>query len=201
MKILLVDSDRCEGAVLAGEFQQRGHDVVRCFPEAEASVCVGAREPERCPVDSLGCDVAVLVREPSSSPRLSDMGAVCAIRRHIPVVEAYGQASSPFSQWATPTGTAVVEAVEEFDAGLRPRLVQAVEEALQSLPVVTRLGRVPRVAVRAHDGRVSLTIELPDEISPVEEDAIVTWAVRAIREQDPFSATTDVMVTGRASRH
>lgn len=200
MKILLVDSDRCEGAVLADEFQHRGHVVVRCFPEAESSVCVGAREPERCPVDSLGCDVAVLVREPSSSPQLSEMGAVCAIRRHIPVVEAYGQSSSPFSGWATPTGTAVVEAVEEFDAGLRPRLVQAVEEALRTLPVVARLGRVPQVAVRGHDGRVSLTIELPDEVSPVEEDAIVTWAVRAIREQDPFSATTDVMVAGRVSR-
>ena len=31
----------------------------------------------------------------------------------------------------------------------------------------------------------------------VEEESIVTWAVRCLREQDPHSSTADVSVQGR----
>ena len=33
--------------------------------------------------------------------------------------------------------------------------------------------------------------------SAVEEESIVTWAVRCLREQDPHSSTADVSVQGR----
>ena len=33
--------------------------------------------------------------------------------------------------------------------------------------------------------------------SAVEEESIVTWTVRCLREQDPHSSTADVSVQGR----
>ena len=112
MRILLVDGDQSEGVVLAGQLGERGHEVVRCFPPEGHTLCVGASDSSKCPVESLGCDVALIVRDPESEPGLREMGAVCAIRRHIPVIEACAEAKSPFATWATPAGSAVIEAVE-----------------------------------------------------------------------------------------
>lgn len=198
MRILLVDGDRSEGAVLAGQLGERGHDVVRCFPPEGHSVCVGAADPAQCPVESLGCDVALVVRDPGTDPGLREMGAVCAIRRHIPLVEACPDGDSPFAEWSTPTGTAVVEAVEDFDSGVRPGLVAAVEERLASLPAVIRLGRMPTVAIRRQGTRLLMSLTLPPDASRADEETIITWAVRALRELDPHALTADVTTQRRA---
>lgn len=194
MRILLVDGDRSEAAVLAGQLGDRGHEVVRCFPDHGHSLCVGVDHPEQCPVESLGCDVALVVRDGTTEPALREMGAICAVRRHIPLVEACPDADSPFTSWSTPTGTAVVEAVEDFDSGFRPRLVAAVEAKLADVPSVRRLGRMPTVAVRRVGTVLQMSITLPAEATRVEEESIVTWAVRALREADPHSSTADVTI-------
>lgn len=194
MRILLVDGDRSEASVLAGQLGERGHEVVRCFPVEGNSLCVGVDHPESCPVESLGCDVALVVREPAGEATLREMGAICAVRRHIPLVEACPNSDSPFSGWSTPTGTAVVEAVEDFDSGFRPGLVAAVESKLARIPAVERLGRVPTVAVRRKDSALQLSITLPAEASRIDEESIVTWAVRALREADPHSSSADVTI-------
>lgn len=199
MRILLVDGDRREGAVLAGQLGERGHEVVRCFPPDGHSVCVGATDPTRCPVESLGCDVALVVRDQSADPGLREMGAVCAIRRHIPLVEAdlAATGTSPYAQWSTPSGTAVVEAVEDFDTGVRPGLVAAVEARLAILPAVIRLGRLPTVAIRRQGTRLSMSLTLPPEATRADEESIITWSVRALRELDPHALTADVTIQAR----
>lgn len=194
MRILLVDGVRSETSILAGQLGERGHDVVRCFPDGVDSMCVGVDHPERCPVESLGCDVAVVVRDRAERPTLREMGAVCAVRRHIPLVEVRPDSDSPFSSWSTPTGSAVVEAVEDFDSGFRPALVAAVESKLAGIPAVERLGRIPTVAVRCKESALQLSISIPSEASRVDEEAIVIWAVRALREADPHSSTADVTI-------
>lgn len=182
---------------MAGQLGERGHDVVRCFPPEGHSVCVGAADPARCPVESLGCDVALVVREPAADPGLREMGAVCAIRRHIPLIEACPDGDSPFARWSTPTGTAVVEAVEDFDSGVRPGLVAAVEERLANLPAVIRLGRLPTVAIRRQGTRLLMSLTLPSDASRADEESIITWAVRALRELDPHALTADVTTQRR----
>jgi len=198
MRILLVDGDQNEGAVLAGQLGERGHDVVHCFPPDGHAVCVGATDPAHCPVESLGCDVALVVRDPRQEPGLREMGAICAIRRHIPLVEAFPDASSPFQQWSTQAGTAIIEAVEECDSGARPRLVAAVEERLAVLPAVIRLGRMPTVAIRRQGSQLVMTLTLAPHATAADEDSIVTWAVRALRELDPHALTADVSVLRRS---
>jgi len=197
MRILLVDGDQSEGVVLAGQLGERGHEVVRCFPPEGHTLCVGASDSSKCPVESLGCDVALVVRDAEAEPGLREMGAICAIRRHIPLIEARGESKSPYAAWSTPAGTAVIEAVEEFDTGVRPRLVTAIESRLATLPAVIRLGKMPTIAVRHQGTQVLLNITLPPGATAVEEESIVTWAVRCLRERDPHSLTADVSVQGR----
>ena len=200
MRILLVDGDQSEGVVLAGQLGERGHEVVRCFPPEGHTLCIGASDSSKCPVESLGCDVALIVRDAETEPGLREMGAVCAIRRHIPVIEACAEAKSPFATWSTPAGTAVIEAVEVFDTGARPGLVSAIEARLATLPAVIRLGKIPTIAVRHKDSRLLLNITLPPGVTQAEEESIITWAVRCLREKDPYSSTADVSVQGRGSR-
>ena len=197
MRILLVDGDRSEGVVLAGQLGERGHDVVRCFPPEGHSLCVGAKDASMCPVESLGCDIALVVRDAETELGLREMGAVCAIRRHIPVIEAYAESKSPFADWSTPAGTAVIEAVEDFDTGARPSLVTAIESRLATLPAVIRLGKLPTIAVRQKGSQLLLSITLPPGANAAEEESIVTWAVRCLRENDPHALTADVSVHGR----
>lgn len=194
MRILLVDGDRCESSDLAGQLGQRGHEVVRCFPHEGDHVCVGVDHPENCPVESLGCDVALVLRDESRGPLLREMGAICAVRRHIPVVEASPDAMMSPSTWSTQSGTAVVDALEGFDSGFRPRLVAAVEARLGDVPAVRRLGQIPTVAVRRIGTGLHMTLTLANEYSRTEEESIVTWAVRALREGDPHASSADVSI-------
>jgi hypothetical protein len=56
---------------------------------------------------------------------------------------------------------------------------------------------MPTIAVRHQGSQLLLNITLPPGASSVEEESIVTWAVRCLREQDPYSLTADVSVQGR----
>jgi hypothetical protein len=107
MRILLVDGDRSEASVLAGQLGERGHEG--CFPDEGNSLGVGVDDPENRPVKSLGCGVTLAVREPSEQLSLREMGAMCAVRRHIRLVEACPNSDSSFSGWSTPTDSAVVD--------------------------------------------------------------------------------------------
>jgi len=184
MRILLVDGEAGLGRETACEFESRGHDVVECFRD-EDQLCVGATDSAMCPVDSLGCDVAVVVGHDGPSPRLREMGAICATRRHLPLVDS-----------ATVSG-GLVDAVEALDVGSRPGLVDVVEQRLRGVPAVIRIGRVPTVAVRHVGGRLVMTLDLPQGLTRQEEESVVTWAVRALRESDPHTLSADIIVHGR----
>ena len=84
--------------------------------------------------------------------------------------------------------------MEDFDSGFRPSLVAAVESKLAGIPAVERLGKIPMVAVRRNGAALQLSITLPSEASRVDEESIMTWAVRALREADPHTSSADVTI-------
>jgi hypothetical protein len=194
MRVLLVDGDHVEGDVVAGQLTERGHEVVRCFGPGDTHLCRGVALHEECPVDSQSVDVAVLVREQGREPLLREMGAVCAIRHRIPVVEAYSHGEPPFDGWATPTGAGVVDAVEDVAAGDLRGHELAVETVLVTVPAVVRLGHLPGVRVERQVGRILLTITVPADMGADDTNSIVTWGVRALRDYDPYSSVIDVVV-------
>lgn len=194
MRVLLVDGDHVEGDVVAGQLTERGHEVVRCFGPDDTHLCRGVALHEECPVEGQGVDVAVLVREQGREPLLREMGAVCALRHRIPVVEAYAHGDPPFDGWATPTGSAVVEAVEEVATDELRGHESAVETVLVNVPAVVRLGHLPLVQVERHVGRLLLTITVPEDMSSDDTNSIVTWGVRALRDYDPYASVIDVVI-------
>jgi hypothetical protein len=194
MRVLLVDGDHVEGDVVAGQLTERGHEVVRCFGPDDTHLCRGVALHEDCPVDSQSVDVAVLVREQGRQPLLREMGAVCAIRHRIPVVEAYSHGEPPFDGWATPTGAGVVEAIEEVAVDELRGHELAVETVLVTVPAVVRLGHLPGVRVDRQAGRILLTITVPADMSSDDTNSIVTWGVRGLRDYDPYASVIDVVL-------
>lgn len=193
MKILLVDTDTLEGAVIAGQLGERGHEVLRCFDE-QHDLCMGLDPSAKCPVESVGCDVALVVREPGENPSLREMGAVCAVRRHIPVVVTHSDEVSPFHRVADESGTAVVEYLETMDTDERPGLEKVVVERLRTLPAIRTVGVVPSVSVRRAGDAMSLVIGNVDAFDENQLQSIVTWAARALREADPHTSSVAVMI-------
>jgi hypothetical protein len=194
MRVLLVDGDHREGDIVASQLDERGHDVVRCFGPDDDHLCRGVALRQECPVDSGSVDVALLVRSESGPPLLREMGAVCALRHRIPVVEAHAHGDAPFTGWVTPTGAGVVEAVEEVAADDLLGHAAAVEIVLGDVPAVVRMGSLPGVTVRRETGRLLLTLTVPSTMDDLDRNSVVTWAVRALREYDPYEPVCDVVL-------
>lgn len=197
MRVLLVDGDPAEGDVVATQLADAGHDVVRCFGPDDTHLCRGVALREECPVDSGAVDAAVLVRGENHTPLLREMGAVCALRRRLPVVEAHSHGEPPFDGWATPTGEGVVEAVEEVASDELHGHAVAVEAVLVTVPAVVRLGRLPGVAVEREASRLLLTLTVPADMTVEDTNSVVTWGVRALRDYDPYASVVDVVVARR----
>jgi hypothetical protein len=194
MRVLLVDGDPTTGDLVALELHDSGHDVVRCFGRDDEHLCRGVAAHDECPVDATRIDAAVLVRAEGATPSLREMPAICAIRHRIPVVEASPGDAPPFGGWVTPGGDSVLTALSQAVTGDRGGHVAAVEAVLVSVPAVVRLGRLPGVHVRRDGTRLVLTLVLPHDMSDDDVNAIVTWAVRGLRDHDPYASVVDVAI-------
>lgn len=168
--------------------------MVRCFGADDTHLCRGAALREECPVDSGAVDVALLVRSADHTPLLREMGAVCALRRRLPVVEAHDRAEPPFSGWVTTSGDDVAEAVETAAAGDLRGHKAAVEAGLVDVPAVVSAGAVPGVTVRREVDRLLMTLTVPAAMSEADRTSVTTWAVRALRDYDPYALVCDVVV-------
>ncbi|MGD9702966.1 MAG: hypothetical protein AB7Q42_10040 [Acidimicrobiia bacterium] len=196
MKVLLVESKSGVGKTAADRLAEAGHDVVRCFEDEdeEAVACRGAMG-EPCPVDDGVIDVAVLVRDGESRAQLTEMGAVCALRRHVPVAELGSDQAGPFGELVDAID-ADVTAVAEFAvaAGL-DAFGAAVTRTLSTLPALA--DRAPgeySAQVLRQDGAVNVVLSLPSDLGDLGVASAVTWAARAARDYDGVSAVIDISV-------
>ena len=122
--VLVLESDARAAeraiALLAGA----GHEVVRCHePGLPAFPCNALMPDGGCPIERGGVDVAVVVRShPWPRPSTLEDGAVCAIRRGVPLVVAGRTILDPYERWAS----VVTNGVDD--------VVDAVERAATSSP-------------------------------------------------------------------
>ncbi len=88
--------DRAERAL-----QQAGHEVVRCPAAGRGELACGVLDGTACDLDHR-LDVVLSVRaHPLAHVVRSEYGAVCALRRGVPLVLAGSGASSPFAGFAS----------------------------------------------------------------------------------------------------
>jgi hypothetical protein len=195
MRILVTETHAEAALPATRQLVEAGHEVVRCrADDGPAFPCAGL-EPGGCPVEG-GIDVALTVRSgPPTQPTAREDGAVCALRRHVPLVVAGPAGPNPFEGWST-------VAVDERD------LVAACEEAAAS--DIARLSDAARAEARrflakrghdvdgveahtrrsAHELKVELT--LPDTLSGPESDAVAVSVADAVRALEPTIPVIDV---------
>jgi hypothetical protein len=194
MKVMLVESRIDVAADVRERLVEAGYEVVRCFDDEGTVGCRGANG-EPCPVDDGQIDVALLVRDGEPRAQLTEMGAVCALRRHIPVAQLGAPGPSPFAG-ALDVVDANPAAVADFTvaAGL-DAFAAEVTRVLHTLPGLA--GRSPdecSAQVFRHAGGVDLVLWLPADLDAPATASAVTWAARAARDYDGVTPVIDVSV-------
>ena len=157
-------------------------------------MCRGA-SGETCPVDAGVIDAAVIVRDGAPDATLAEMGAVCALRRHVPVAQLGPHRAGPFSE-VVDTIDADPAAVVEFAvaAGLDAFSAE-VTRTLSTLPALA--GRAPgeyAAQVTRREGTAHVVLSLPSDLGEPAVASAVTWAARSARDYDAVSAVIDVSV-------
>ncbi|MEX2255647.1 MAG: hypothetical protein WEC34_09425 [Acidimicrobiia bacterium] len=180
------------------ELRAAGHEIVRCHDAAESAFpCAALRDARACPLEGPPVDVAVTVRDqPWHQPSPFEDGAVCALRRHIPLVTV-DAAVNPFGAWSRRdvTGEADLAAVceEVADAPLPHHGAVATDIMVE---VIERAGLDPAGAsavVHRRRGVLKVTIDLPDAAAP-QRGNIGSRIITALRELDPRAPGIDVGV-------
>jgi len=203
MRVLVVGTlpsavDRTEAQLVAA-----GYDVVRCHEPGERPFpCAGLIDGRGCPLEADPVDVVVTARDrPWPTPSPHEDGAVCALRRHVPLVVTGSGASDPFERWTTrevcPGDDLAAACVDAARAPLRRHgevATAAAREVVAQAGIDT--GDVYAVVHRAR-GVLKVTLTLPGRAADVGGN-VTARVLTALRELDPHAAGIDVDVTAGA---
>jgi hypothetical protein len=202
VRVLMLESHDGVASDAEAEMTRAGHTIVRCSTPDRQFPCRALSVEGDCPLDQY-VDVAVVVQEIGSAQ--VDLGALCALRCRIPVVEvnpthSSQRCSSPL--WTSVTGHDLMgeceRAAHDGDAH-----AQAVRQRLVAHGVLSEAeleGPAPTVAIglQRSAARLLLRIELDDGVRHRQED-IIRAATQALREYDERAAVIDIAVQRRES--
>jgi hypothetical protein len=198
MRVLVVGTMPAAIERAAAELEAAGHDVVQCHDGAEAAFpCAGLSEGRECPLDTGPADVVVTARDVTwTRPAPYEEGAVCALRRHIPLVSLHDH-NDPFARWTCREVSHlgdVPAAVEEAAAAPLPKHSAVATAAAQSVAVAAGVDPIGIGAV-VHRARGALKVKLA--LTPAASDLEGTIAARvmtALREIDTSATGIDIGV-------
>jgi len=173
MRVLLVESTPGNGAGTAAWLQRNGHETATCFDPPYGLACRGVENHDDCPL-SRHADLAVLVRDLDSGTRtLTEMGAVCALRHRVHLVEL----------------------IEPDDAELDAIVGNTADDLLgYEWAVEAALSEDTTVQVTRSSDRVHVHLGLAPGTPRDRVPMIVDRANRAVRAYDPFVKVIDVAV-------
>lgn len=198
MRVLLVGTlpgviDRTEEVL-----RSAGHEVLHCRDEhAGTFPCTALAVRGSCPFETAPIDVVVSARDrPWPRPSPLEDGAICAIRRLVPLVVHGVTVLEPFERWAvaeTTTDEELLDAVERAATGPLPEhsavatnvLCQLLE--LEGVPTEDNAAQVRRAS-----GRLVVTLTLTPAAEPHAAAATVK-ILTALRALDPYADGIDVV--------
>jgi hypothetical protein len=175
MRVLLTGSRPQAARPATAALATAGHRVLTCTGPDRPFPCRGVAAGD-CPLDE---GVAVAVSVPTTippEPEAAELGLVCALRRHVPLVVVSPQDD-------------VVGAVELAAGAPSLRHLDAV------LAEARRLvrGDVDGV-VRRVDGGVQVSLHVPSGTTKAVVDVLAIRAHAAVRRIDPLASSVDVAV-------
>jgi hypothetical protein len=197
MRVLMIESSQGLGGQVADRLEARGHEVVTCFETTASVPCRGVDDAAACPLEGQGVDAAVVVRDPTlARPSLHEMGAVCALRHRVPLVEADSAGDSPYAGYARRADWDLTRSVEEAAKAQREEHAAAVHRTIMGLPAFAAVAPDDvGVTVERDMGRVRVALQLPADLPSAAIDSAITWATRSARQYDPFSQVLDVALS------
>lgn len=195
MRILVTETHAEAATPATRQLIDAGHEVIRCRGEdAPAFPCAGL-EPHGCPIEG-GVDVALTVRSGTpAQPTVREDGAVCALRRHIPLVVSGAPGPDPFEGWATVSiGSGdVVAACEAAAAADITRLSDVARaEAVRALVKRGHETNAVDVVTRRSPHELKVDVTLPAGVTDPEADAIAVAVADVVRAHEPTIPVIDV---------
>jgi anti-anti-sigma regulatory factor len=199
MRILVVGTVPSAIEPAVAELAGAGHDVVRCHDSGTGPFpCLALSEDRACPLEAGPVDVAVTVRDrawPRPSPY--EEGALCALRRHVPLVVAGTAVLQPFERWSSWTseeGTNLVAACEQAAAAPLPRHGEVSRDAAREFLAAAGREAGAEAMVWRRRGGLRADITVPAgcaDLSP----RVAARVTGALRQFDRFATAIDVGVS------
>ena len=198
MRILVVGTAPSAIEPAVAELTSAGHDVVRCHDSGAGPFpCLALSDDRACPLEAGPVDVTVTVRDrawPRPSPY--EEGALCALRRHVPLVVAGTAVLQPFERWSSRTsenGKDLAAACEQAGAAPLPRHGEVSRDAARQfspLPAVS-LTRTQACGGAAAGSGADITVPAGcADLSP----RVAARVTGALRQFDRFATAIDVGV-------
>lgn len=134
--VLVVGTDDWAIEQSSASLALAGYQVLRCHEPGEAAFpCNALREGRHCPLD-VGANVVVTSRaRPMDTPAAEEMGVVCALHAHLPLVVTGISRGAPFTAWAAGVVADRGELADAVTAVVRDEAARA--------PQVVRLPKDP----------------------------------------------------------
>jgi hypothetical protein len=148
-------------------------------------------------------DVVVTARDrPWPRPSPYEDGAVCALRRHVPLV-VLGTALHPFEHWVSSGVDDVNHLVDACESAAVAPLVHHGEIASGAATAVLEMAGVDpagtTASVHHQRGRLRVELALPPHPEGVESN-VVASVLTALRELDPHAPGIDVSLVEQRDR-
>jgi hypothetical protein len=202
MDVLVPDRSTRAGREVAGALEDGGHRVHACVQHEGALPCaVLAGRP--CPLDEAPIDVAVDVGTGRRDVGDGDAdggtfgnGALCALRRHIPLVLAGDTDEHPLAPWAAARAGRDVRATVAAVMG-RPLPGQTAAARRALLHELRHQGTdsdSAAVEVFRRPGRLLVELRTDTSISRTQAERLATHIARAVRVYDHWAPKLDVTV-------
>jgi hypothetical protein len=177
MDVLVIESEPGIAATLEHRLVRDGHEVISCN-DSKGGPCAGVESNAVCPLQQ-HVDVAVLARQRGAARSLNEMGAVCALRHHVPLV--------------------TLHAGDEFGPGPSTEIAAAVArravEAGYVAVVRRQLGHgVNDITVHREYQRIHVTITVATDVSALRIRRLVDRVRQAVRAHDAHTAAIDISV-------
>jgi hypothetical protein len=198
MRVLVVGTMPAAIDGAAAELEAAGHEVVQCHDGAEPSFpCAGLIAGRECPLDAAPVDVVVTARDrPWARPGAYEEGAICALRRHMPLVSLH-EGTDPFARWSCREVSHVGDlpgACEEAAAAPLAEHSAVAAAAAKSVAVASGADPAGTGAV-VHRARGALKVKLT--LTPATshlEGTIAARVMTALRELDTTATGIDIGV-------
>jgi hypothetical protein len=199
LRVLVTEDEPGAADDAVHELQHAGHTVLRCCEPTDAAFpCAALRDPSSCPLRDGGVDVALDVRRDARpQPTRREEGALCAIRRHVPLVVAGSEVFDPFEPWESEVLGRTDDVVDACERVARAPLAEHTRRAAAAAHDVLEgrglRGVVALVAVHRLAGGLVVRVRASRDLGQGVRSMISVRVVAALRDYDRDASGIDVV--------